>query len=369
MPGAERYAPGEFRAIYLSSWSAATESRIEGVIGLEREGLINAVVIDIKDATGRVAFNTTVPQAEASGARQPIITDIGGLVRRLQSEGLYVIARIVVFVDPIMAEARPDIAVHSREKLADSGGALSRGTLWRDNRGLAWMDPAASAVWEYNAAIAADALGRGFNEVNFDYVRFPSGGELGDMVFPAWRGQGPKRLAIRAFFAYLRRELTPGVISVDLFGLATVSRDDLGVGQVIEDAFPYFDYICPMVYPSLYASGFAGAANPAERPYEVVYRSLRSAAVRLAAQDEAIRSKVRIRPWLQDFNLGAKYTPEMVVAQIRAARDTLGDGYVGFALWNPRNVYQTEALRLSAAEYSQRLGQSVDTLGHDTGAN
>ncbi|MBC7294578.1 MAG: hypothetical protein H5T84_10880, partial [Thermoleophilia bacterium] len=146
----------------------------------------------------------------------------------------------------------------------------------------------------------------------------------------------------RQFFAYLRQQLEGATISADLFGLSTVNRDDLGVGQIIEDALLYFDYVCPMVYPSHYAPGFIGKQNPAEHPYEVVLHSMRSARQRLEALGKQARA--RLRPWLQDFDLGALYTPERVLDQIRATMEALGPGYTGFLLWNPRNRYTEEAL-------------------------
>ena len=141
----------------------------------------------------------------------------------------------------------------------------------KDKSGLSWIDPAAKESWDYNIDIAKDALNKGFDELNFDYVRFPSDGNLKDMSFPFWDEETPKHLIIRQFFKYLRQELSDAKISIDLFGLSTVSSDDLGVGQVIEDAFEYSDYVCPMVYSSHYAYGFIGFENPAEYPYEVVY--------------------------------------------------------------------------------------------------
>ncbi len=337
--------PDEFRGVYLSAWSAATPARVVRVVEMARQGLINTVVIDVKDASGYVAFDAEVPAVADYEAKRVLIRDVESLVRRLHQQGLWVIARIVVFTDPRLAEARPELAVHSAARLAMSGGILSRETLWRDRRGLAWIDPAAREAWDYNAAIAEDALRRGFDEINFDYIRFPSDGVLADMVFPVWRQSQRRREVLAEFFAWLRRRLGFAVLSVDLFGLTTVNRDDLGVGQVIEDALPYFDYVCPMVYPSHYAPGFIGKANPAKYPYEVVFYSMKTAGERRAAM--GARARAKLRPWLQDFDLGADYTPEMVMAQVQAARDALGEDYVGFIVWNPKNVYQTEALEMA----------------------
>ena len=156
----------------------------------------------------------------------------------------------------------------------------------------------------------------------------------------------PQQQIIREFFAYLREHLSDVTISADLFGLSTSSRDDLGIGQIIEDAFEYFDYVYPMVYPSHYADGYRGYWNPAEYPYEVVHFSLASAQVRLAALRAARpeRQFAKLRPWLQDFHLGATYDPLMVQAQVQATKDALGDEFTGFLLWAPTNWYTQEAL-------------------------
>ena len=343
----QRPSPGdaELRGIYLSFWSTTLPDRVAGLVELAREGAVNAVVIDLKDAQGRVGFDTRVDDAVAYRARIRIIRDLRALVRRLQEAGLYVIARIVVFTDPALARARPEWAVHSKAALARDGARLSESTLWVDSRKLAWADPGARQVWDYNIAIAGDALSAGVDELNFDYIRFPSEGDLSDMHFPVSGERLTRREVIRSFFAYLRGELPDVRLSADLFGLVTVTRDDLGIGQVIEDAFAYFDYVCPMVYPSHFADGFRGFANPAEHPYEVVRFALSVARERWLAHAGGLPGRSRLRPWLQDFNIGAEYDSAMVMRQIQAARDALGDLYSGFLLWSPSNRYSTEALR------------------------
>ncbi len=324
------------KAVYLTSWSAGTPARIDYVINLAKTTELNAVVIDIKDFSGEVAYFTDVPEVAAYGAHRIKIWNIEALLKRLHEEGLYVIARVTVFQDPVLASARPDLAVQS----------IAKEGIWADYKGLAWVDPASQEVWNYIMAIARDAASRGFDEINFDYVRFPSDGNLQDMRFPVWGGQTPQSQIIREFFAYLREHLQGITISADLFGLATSSRDDLGIGQVIEDAFEYFDYVYPMVYPSHYATGYRGYRNPAEYPYEVVYFSLTSAQARLAASSAANpeRQFAKLRPWVQDFHLGATYDPLMVQAQVQAAKDALGAEFAGFLLWAPTNWYTQEAL-------------------------
>ncbi|MBZ9577621.1 hypothetical protein KJA13_01100 [Patescibacteria group bacterium] len=333
------------KAIYLTSWSASKKKMIDYLIDIAKTTEINAVVIDIKDFSGYVGYDTDVAEVEKYGAEQIRIKNIESLIQELHKEEIYVIARITVFQDPVLARARPDLAVHSKAKLSSPDSSiLSLASLWLDDMRLAWIDPAAKESWDYNIAIAKDAVNHGFDELNFDYVRFPSDGDLKDMSFPFWDGKLPKRLIIREFFKHLRQELPDAKISIDLFGLSTVSYNDLGIGQIIEDAFEYSDYVCPMVYPSHYADGFIGYQNPAEYPYEVVKYSMEGALRKLMFYKQSQETNVQLRPWLQDFDLGATYDAEMVKAQIKAVYDALGEDFKGFMLWNSWNYYTKGAL-------------------------
>lgn len=360
--------PEIIKGVYLTGWSAGSKSRIDYLINLAKTTQINAAVIDIKDSTGSVSYATNdeiAPKVKEYGAKNIVkVADIDGLLKKLHREGIYVIGRIVVFQDPILAFARPDVAVLSKSELSLAGGSiqlLSPLFLWLDRSRLAWIDPASQESWDYNIAIAKDALSRGFDEINFDYVRFPSDGDLKNMSFSHWDNTKPKHLVIKDFFRKAREELPEAILSVDLFGLSAVNRDDLGIGQVIEDAFEYFDYICPMVYPSHYADGFLGYQNPALYPYQVIAYSMSNALARLNSyqsqkfsngaesgtengEEPAKEKRAHFRPWLQDFNLGAVYDSKMVELEIKAVVDVLGDGFKGFLLWNPRNVYTKDAL-------------------------
>jgi len=314
-------APKEVIGIYLTSWSAADSGMVDYVIGLAKRTKVNTVVIDIKDWSGRIPYDTNVPEAEKS--ERVIIKDMPGLVKKLRDNGLYVVARVAVFQDPVLAAERSDLAVKSK-----SGG------IWYDFKGLSWIDPSQKEYWKYIVDLSKDALDNGFEEINFDYIRFPSDGILQDMDLNV----SSEREVIAGFFKYLRENIPDDNISVDLFGLSTVNKDDLGIGQSIEDAYQYFDFVCPMVYPSHYASGFIGFENPADHPFEVVGYSMAKAKMRLG------ESKAKLRPWLQDFNMGAVYDTEKVSLQIRAVKEILGDDYSGYMLWNPENWYNEEAL-------------------------
>lgn len=319
----EKVFPDKIMAVYLTSWSASSTSRIDYVIDLSKKTEINAVVIDVKDSSGKIPYDTNVSLVNDYGAERLIIKDMKGLIDRLHKEGLYVIARITVFQDPILALNRSDLAVKNLD-----------GGVWYDYSGLAWIDPSKKEGWDYNIAIAKDALSQGFDEINFDYIRFPSDGDLKNMDI----GSSVKTEVIKSFYQYLRSELKGERISADLFGLTTVNSDGLGIGQVIEDAYQYFDFVCPMIYPSHFASGFIGFDVPAEHPFEVVAYSMAKAKIKL----EGYNSK--LRPWLQDFNLGAIYDTEKVYLQIKATKDILTNDYHGYMLWSPTNWYNEEAI-------------------------
>jgi hypothetical protein len=252
------------------------------------------------------------------------------------------------------------------------------GGIWKDASGLYWVDPASQEVWDYNAQISKEIIDLGFDELNFDYVRFPSDGTLQEIKYPFWSGVTPKHEIMKQFFAYLTskiKEYNPQIVlSVDLFAynFLTGMKYDSVIGQHVEDAALYFDVLAPMIYPSHYARGHMGYKNPAAFPYEVVMFSMESGIERLVAKREAqiVSSSVesstisdsrlaisaKFRPWLQDFDLGADYDEVMVRKQIQAVYDAArlpapsaqADGgqasstpefVLGWMLWNPSNIY------------------------------
>lgn len=317
------------KGIYLTSWTAGGQE-MAGIIDLINKTELNTVVIDIKDYTGKVAFDTDIKLVNDLDLEEIRIRDFRGLVQRLHEENIYVIARISVFQDPELAEKRQDLALKNKYT----------GAIWRDNRGLGWMDPASREVWNYIVLLAQEAADYGVDEVNFDYIRFPSDGNLAVISYPFWDEKTPKHAVVRNFHRYLRSRMRsyPVYLSVDLFGLTLVktAEDDLNIGQLLEDALPYYDYIAPMTYPSHYESGFEGIKKPAEHPYEVISISLRRAKEHYG--DEVTG---KIRPWLQNFDVGAIYTPEMIQKQKQAVYD---EGAYGWVLWNSLNRYTDEAL-------------------------
>ena len=330
------FLPEEIRGIYLTRWSAGSTTKLNQLLFLAKEAGVNAVVIDVKDSLGFLTYDTNVPLAEEIGAGQGNIKDMKGYLALLHNAGLYTIARITVFQDPLLAKARPDLAIKRASKEDE---------IWTDRKGLAWVDPASYDVWKYNVAIAKDAIAQGFDEINFDYIRFPSDGDIFDTTYPFWNEETPIEEIIASFFAYLREELKGAVISVDLFGLVTVNTwSDMGIGQILEDAFLYFNFISPMVYPSHFAEGFLGFEHPDEYPYEVVRFSMAQAKERLQKSN----STAKLRPWLQYFDLkgsNISYTSAVVKEQILATKEALGEKYTGYLLWNSANNYPVEDIK------------------------
>lgn len=346
--------PEIVKALYVTGWSAGSYARMTSLISIIESRGLNAVVIDIKDYSGYVSYAMDVPGVKASGAEGEIrIARPNELIKRLHDKNIYVIGRVTVFQDPILAKAHPEWAL--KEK--------NTGKTWLDNHKLAWMDAAGQPTWDYTISIAKDALSRGFDEINFDYIRFASDGNLGSISFPFWDGKTAKHLVIKNFFSYLREQLPDAKLSADLFGLATYdSWDDLGIGQVIEDAYQYFDYVCPMVYPSHYAAGTLNYKNPAEHPYEIIKYSMDEALKRLSAGIKIKAANVsstasssaqaavsrepyraKLRAWIQVFDLGTVYTPAMIQQEIKATEDALASStgkYGGWLLWDPANNYK-----------------------------
>src|SRR3989338_1852277 len=340
--------PSIVKAVYVTGWSAGNKNYLNYLNQLFKTTQINAVVVDVKDYSGIVSYKSNAPKVREYKTYQAQIPDINALVKSLHDQNIYVIGRIAVFEDPALAKARKDLAVYDKAQTTD----ILNPVLWQDNNHLSWVDPASKEVWDYNISIAKDALMHGFDEINFDYIRFPSDGKTENMGFPIWDAKQERHLVIKEFFQKLRESLPDEKISADIFGQTTINTDDMGIGQILEDAFEYFDYICPMVYPSHYVSGFIGYNNPSQYPYEVIKYSIDSAVKRRVAYDKLInkdagelpKKMAQIRPWLQDFNMGADYTADMVKQEIKALEDSIKKEYVGYLMWNPSNIYTKEAI-------------------------
>lgn len=341
--------PEIIKAVYVTSWLAGSKNYLNYLDQLFKTTQINAVVVDVKDVSGFVSYKGSVEQVKQYRTYERRISNIDKLVNWFHQREIYVIGRITVFKDNALPKARPDLAVYD----ATSKSKQS----WRDNSGLLWLDPASEEAQNYNILIAQDALNHGFDEINFDYIRYPSDGKLKNIAFPTGNQNIQRTVVLKNFFKKIRQTLPEAKLSVDLFGLTTISSDDLGIGQVLEDSLEYFDYVSPMLYPSHYAQGFLGYKKPAEHPYEIVKYSMDRALERrqafatsaLAAASVTDMPQKRlavVRPWLQDFTLGTHYDTFMVKEQLRALSDATGENFKGFLLWNPLNSYSKDAILL-----------------------
>ncbi len=316
--------------VYSTVWTAHAK-RFNDLIRLADETEINAIVIDVKD--GGVYIDDYLKN----------------LVAELHKKNIYAIARIVVFQDSYHIKNHPDWYFKKED-----------GSLWQDNRGWYWMNSENRDVWDYNVDIAKKAIDTGFDEINFDYIRFPAFSKNEDVNFPPTGAIILKNKIINDFSNYITSELKkydPKIIlSVDLFAYNMLKTDDLGIGQKFTELYDYFDYISPMIYPSHYLPGNFGFENPAEHPYEVISGTIEKgkaqlwekSAVEVGTTTPAIVNPVfekrlkKLRPWLQDFNIGAVYNGEMIRKEKQAVYDSgLTSGWL---LWNPRNVYTEGAL-------------------------
>jgi len=319
----------EAKGVYLTAYSAGNWQVISNIINLLNRTELNAVVIDIKDYSGLVLYDSEVSLVNELATEHNRLGDVSALLERLHEHDIYVIARQTVFQDPILAEKKPAWAIKSK-----SGG------IWHDDKGLSWVDPTQKAVWDYNLAIAKEAICLGFDEINFDYVRFPSDGKMSEVVYT--NGDKEKHEVMHNFYHFLNVELSnqPAYISVDLFGFVMERDDGLYIGQRIQDAVDEVDYISPMMYPSHYPSGHRGLFNPADHPGFVIASGMKEGIVKFEGK------RAQVRPWLQAFDLGAVYDTAKVRAQIDAV-EKYSDG--GWLLWNAANRYHgttTAALRL-----------------------
>jgi len=328
-----KLATHPIRAAYLTYYGVADRGIRQRVLDLVARTELNAVVIDVKGDRGLIPYRTTVQAALDAGAQGPvIIKDFDEQLTSWKAQGIYTIARIVSFKDNVRASARPDLAIIDTRT----------GKPWIDRENLAWVDPFREENWDYLIAVAKEAVAKGFDEVQFDYVRFPTDGKLGAARYSQPNNATSRLPAIAAFLAKARRELGPtgAFIAADVFGYTAFNTNDTDIGQRVEELSAHLDYLCPMVYPSGYHLGIPGFRNPVQHPYEVVKESVRL--TRQRSQNPALQ----VRPWLQDFKDYAFdkriFGPAEVTAQIRAANDS---GAAGWMLWNPKNDYTAAALR------------------------
>jgi hypothetical protein len=314
--------PAEMRGVHVTMALASVEGKLDEYLALTRHGL-NTLELDIKDENGDVGFtNPAVPLAHEVGAAKRYYNP-RRVATAAHAEGVYLVGRIVCFEDPILAERKPSFAIRT-----PTGG------VWHNAAGLGWTNPYDKRVWKYAVDLGEAAAEAGFDEIQFDYVRFPTDGDVASAVYePSTRA--PKGRVIEAFLEYAAGRLQPlGVrVSADLFGLSATRN--MGIGQRPSLLARHVDALYPMVYPSHFGPGQYDLPDPNAQPGRTVALALRDF-------DVAMRgSEARLVPWLQDFSLGRTYTLDDVREQIQAARDA---GAEGFMLWNAGGVYTRAAL-------------------------
>ncbi|PIR77577.1 MAG: GTP-binding protein [Candidatus Magasanikbacteria bacterium CG10_big_fil_rev_8_21_14_0_10_38_6] len=319
-------APLFVKGLYLTAYSAASSKKRAEIISLIDKTELNAVVIDIKDYSGYVLYDSQVSIAKEFGLVDDRLGGVAALVQEFHDHNIYVIARQTVFQDPVLAEKKYEWAITRR------GGGV-----WRDYKGLAWVDPTRKEIWEYNAAIAKEVSTFGFDEINFDYVRYPSDGPIQQAVYSHSEREKTENMGM--FFSYLNTQLAviPVYISLDFFGFVMERHDGISIGQRLEDAVGEVDYISPMMYPSHYPSGHLGFSNPAAHPYAVLDNGMKKGAPYF------VDTRARVRPWIQAFNIGAQYGAANIRAQIDAIEQYPNAGWL---LWNAANRYSTAGLTL-----------------------
>jgi len=342
--------PEAVKGIYMTACVAGTPSFRAKLLKLANETEINTIIIDVKDYTGTISFNTDSPQFKDNAGSGCRVKDMVDFIETLHKDNIYVIARVTAFQDPYITKLHPEWAV---KKNSD------RNIVWKDRKGISFVDAGNEEMWKYLVDLSKESYAIGFDEINFDYIRFPSDGNMQDIYFPDSNNilvnnvakpavgtstpavKSGKSIVMRGFFEYLHKTLSEEAnipISADLFGMTSSNYDDLNIGQVLEDAAPNFDFIAPMVYPSHYPTGFNGYKDVNEHPYDIVKYSMDIASERLVAIGE---SPLKLRPWLQDNDYPVHYTSAMVRTQIQATYDA---GLTSWMLWDAGNTYTQSAL-------------------------
>ncbi|MBN1824145.1 MAG: putative glycoside hydrolase [Endomicrobiales bacterium] len=324
--------PKYVRGIHITAWVAGSPGVRADIDRFFSETELNTAVIDIKEYAGEV-YIPGCPETYSIGSFSNVMPGVGKYLKTLKDMGVYTVARLVVFKDNILPEMKPGLAVRD-----EYGG------LWRDNAGNMWADPYNPEVWKYNLDIAEQAVKIGFEEIQFDYIRFPSDGSTRACRYSQNHSSLTASAALINFLKEANRRLKPlgANISIDVFGLTTTVEHDMGIGQKMEDMTDWVDYISPMLYPSHYNNGAYGIPEPDRAPYHTVYMAIEGAKRRLG------RKLGKLRPYLQDFSLMSDYDAEKVRAQIQACYD---NGVAEWLLWNPRCDYSEGALK--SKEFSE----------------
>jgi hypothetical protein len=349
---------GYVKGLYISRAALGNADFVKHVQDLLENTELNAVVMDFKGDRGQLTFPTQVARAQEIGAdSEAMVKDPAAFLKWFKDRGVYTIARIPVSKDNLLAQAHPEWAVIN----------ANTGKIWRDPEKMGWVDPNHEAVWDYNIALAVEAAQMGFDEVQYDYVRFPTDGNVGVAQFSLPNTEENRLAAIAGLLQRTQAALKPlgTKLGVDTFGYASWVANDLGIGQHIETIAPYIDVLSPMVYPSTFDSGLPGEAgryrNAIAYPYEVVRKSTERSVERARAVNPAIQ----VRPWIQDFQDYSfdyrTYTPGEIRAQMDGAREGGGHGWI---LWDAAVRYTREALVSAQPAYPPNLAGKVLAIAY-----
>ena len=316
------------KAVYISALTAGNDSLWEEALELIEATELNAVVLDVKDDLGIIRYDSAVPLAGEIGAVDSSY-DLNSRLSDLRERDIYAIARVVVFNDPLLASQRPDLAIKN----------MSSGGVWTTWDGVAWVNSFEPDVWQYNIDIATEAASAGFDEIQLDYVRFPTDGPIEVADYGAEVNPGTRVATISEFLTQMRDAVAPtgALLAVDVAGIVLWDESDNGIGQDLDEIAPLVDVVSPTIYPSDFSPGTFGYDFPNDHPYQVIRVNLERVQERFGA------SAFKFRPWLQDFStgLGIDYGAEEVRAQIDAVEELGGTGWM---LWNDANVYSSAAL-------------------------
>ncbi len=324
--------PDFVKGIYITAHTAGIY-RFNELLELVKNTELNTMVVDVQDSKGNLAFSPKTPGLSKLAQNSILIPNLENIIKKAHDSNIYLIARVVVFQNQTMVKTYPEWAVKNRN-----------GGLWKDYKGISWLDPACDKSWNINIKLAKELYERGFDEINFDYIRFPTDGNMGAAVYPCFQDKNKTEI-MELFFKRLNTDLKGIPISADLFGQTCCNYDDINIGQKIAFTYGNVNAICQMMYPSHYFTNFAGFKNPADHPYEVVKYSLDRTFEKINEREMAtssapktgIERSTKIRPWIQAFSLGAIYTPEMIRKQMQAIYDT--PAAKGWLLWNASNIY------------------------------
>lgn len=339
-PWRPKRTPVKVKGIYISAYVAGTGSMMDEIIRHIDETEINAVVIDVKDDNGRITFSMDTPMVNEIGAVKQFIPDIEGLMKKLKEHNIYTIARVVAFRDPYLPEQKPELAL----KLAD-------GSIYRDNKGMAWVNPYKKELWDYLVEVGIGAHEAGFDEVQFDYIRFSTEKGVNNVVYDeADTGGRSKTDIITEFvgYAYERLAAEDIYVAADVFGaIIGGGVDSDAVGQSYGDMAEHLDYICPMIYPSHYGDGNFGIEHPDTQPYDTILAALQGSKEDLGGHTKESGEQIVVRPWLQDFTASylanyIEYGPTQVRQQIQAVYDA---GYDEWMLWSAACRYHWDGLK------------------------